>query len=260
VGRTTTDHGLSYGGLDHFFPIPLCYTANVPRDLRPLVLLFDIDGTLVTTGGAGRRAIERTFFERYGAPRVFEGITFAGMTDPAILRAGFAVIGREATEAEMAAVLASYIAVLEDEVRAAEKYALHDGIAAALDRAERELACAIGLGTGNIRDGARVKLARVGIYHRFRFGGFGSDHEDRAELIRIGAERGARSFGRALSDCRVVVIGDTPKDVAAARSIGAESIGVATSFYTKDQLLASGASYAFANMAEQGALEALLAR
>ena len=86
----------------------------------------------------------------------------------------------------------------------------------------------MGLGTGNIREGARVKLSRVGLFERFSFGGFGCDHEDRAALIRRGAERGAEQLGLPLSECRVVVIGDTPKDVAAALACGGECVGVGT--------------------------------
>src|SRR5262249_56415312 len=85
-----------------------------------------------------------------------------------------------------------------------------------------------GLGTGNPREGARRKLERAGLDGHFRFGGFGSDHEDRAELLRIGAGRGATWLGYPPGACRTIVIGDTPHDVAAARAIGADSLGVAT--------------------------------
>src|SRR5690606_10952728 len=114
--------------------------------------------------------------------------------------------------------------------------------------------------TGNIREGARLKLERVAFFEPFRFGGFGCDHEDRAELIRIGAKRGAAQLGAPLAECRVVVIGDTPKDVAAARAIGAESIGVGTGSYRPDELLACGATYAFADFTDSAALPALLGR
>lgn len=227
---------------------------------RSLILLFDIDGTLITSGGAGRRAIERTFEQLFGVKDAFAGVVFAGMTDPAILRAGLERIGRPHSAADVERILALYLAVLEEEVARADRYRLHAGVAAALDRAEAEPDCALGLGTGNVEAGARVKLRRVAIADRFRFGGFGSDHEDRAELIRIGAERGAALLGRARPECRVVVIGDTPKDVAAARAIGADSIAVATSMYSVEALAAAGATWAFPDLDGPGALAALLAR
>jgi phosphoglycolate phosphatase-like HAD superfamily hydrolase len=180
------------------------------------------------------------------------------MTDRAILRAGLVAIGQEPDPVEMDRVLVTYLGVLEEEVRLAEGYRLHDGIEAALERVAREVRVAIGLGTGNIKEGARVKLMRVGIYGRFAFGGFGSDHEERPELIRIGAERGARHLNRPLEECRVVVIGDTPKDVEAAQAIGAECIGVGTGSFTPAELMEAGATYAFSDLGENGAIEAML--
>jgi phosphoglycolate phosphatase-like HAD superfamily hydrolase len=125
--------------------------------------------------------------------------------------------------------------------------------------AGRQAGHAVGLGTGNLRAGAQVKLERVSAYHYFPFGGFGCDAEVRSEVIRVGAERGAEQLGKPLSDCRVVVIGDTPKDVAAAQALGAESIGVGTGPYSPEALLDCGASHAFADLSAPGALEALLA-
>src|SRR5262249_36288604 len=138
------------------------------------------------------------------------------------------------------------------------QYRLHAGILDSLDAARGQTQVAVGLGTGNIREGARVKLSRVGIYDRFAFGGFGCDHEDRCELLRFGARRGADLLGALLQDCRVVVIGDTPKDVAAAQGIGAESIGVGTGRFSAAELLACGASFAFRDLSEAGAREAML--
>jgi phosphoglycolate phosphatase-like HAD superfamily hydrolase len=134
---------------------------------------------------------------------------------------------------------------------------VHEGIHAALDAAVSH-GCAMGLGTGNVEVGARVKLARAGLADRFTFGGFGSDHEDRAELIRIGAERGAQHLGRALGACRVVVIGDTPKDVRAAQAIGAESFAVATGPFSTEQLARTAPTHVFEHLGAPGAIEALL--
>lgn len=224
--------------------------------MRPTVLLFDIDGTLVSTGGAGRRAIERAFLLQTGSAAVLD-FSFAGMTDPAIVRAGLTHAGREAHAEAIAAVLAAYLVVLEEEVRAAERFLVHAGIPEALDHAAGWSGVAIGLGTGNIAEGARVKLGRANLHDRFSFGGFGSDSEDRAELLRVGAERGAAKLGVRREDCRVVIIGDTPKDVAAALAIGAEAVGVGTGPYSASDLRACGAQFAFANLLEAGAIEAL---
>ena len=226
--------------------------------MRPTVLLFDIDGTLLSSGGAGRKAIERAFLERYGRNDAFAKISFAGMTDRAIARAGILACGRESTEAEIDAALDHYVRILEEEVAKADRYRVHDGMLAALDAAFARANTAVGLGTGNIRKGARVKLARVALHERFPFGGFGCDHEDRAELIRMGAQRGADALGAPLKECRVVVIGDTPKDVAAAVAIGAESIAVATGTFKSEQLRETPATFVVENLAAPGALAALL--
>ena len=228
--------------------------------MRPTVLLFDVDGTLVTTGGVGRRALEVAFersFQRRDACRSFR---LDGMTDRAIVRNGLIAIGLEPTEEHIDRVLAGYLEALAEEVAAAPAatYRVHAGVLGVLEAAAAREATAIGLGTGNIREGARIKLERVGIYHHFAFGGFGCDAEDRPALIRRGAERGAARLGMPLEECRVVIIGDTPKDVAAAQALGADSVGVGTASFTPAQLRAAGATHAFADLAAPGAREAVL--
>jgi phosphoglycolate phosphatase-like HAD superfamily hydrolase len=224
---------------------------------RATVFLFDIDGTLITTGGAGRRAMERAFGAVHGRPDAM-GFPMDGMTDRLIVRQALAHISAETTEAEIDRVLAAYVDVLREEVAAcsADRYRVHPGMREAIDGA-RMRGAAVGLGTGNIREGARVKLQRVGLGEAFGFGGFGCDAEDRVQLIRIGAERGAAALGATLDDCRVVIIGDTPKDVAAAQAIGAECVGVGTGHYTPAALMACGATAAFRDLAHPGALAAL---
>jgi len=226
---------------------------------RPTVLLFDVDGTLVSTGGAGRRALERIFEVAYGRSDAC-AFPLDGMTDRAIVRTALRCIGREPRERDIDAVLQGYLEILAQEVASvdSDKYRIHRGIEPALHAAGLCSQAALGLGTGNIREGAKVKLTRVGIYERFAFGGFGCDHEDRAELLRVGAERGAERLGKPLLDCRVVIVGDTPKDVAAAKELGADSVAVATGRYTTEQLKAAGATFAFADLSEPGALDALL--
>ena len=229
--------------------------------MRPTVLLFDIDGTLVTTGGAGKRAIDRAFERRFGRGDACN-FRLDGMTDRAIVRKALAAIGAPAGDADVDAIIDTYLIELVDEVARApaEHYRVHLGMVEAIDRAEASGHCAIGLGTGNVRAGAKIKLDRLGIFERFAFGGFGCDHEDRTELIRTGAIRGAEHLGAPLAACRVVVIGDTPKDVSAAKGIGAECVGVGTGRFRPSELVAAGAEAAFETLADPGAIDFLLGR
>lgn len=224
--------------------------------MRPTVLLFDIDGTLISTGGAGRRAFERAVARRIGRPEVLS-FSFAGMTDRAIARTALDAADRDPTEAAIDDLINAYVAHLAEEIQEAA-CRIYPGIVAAIDAALARPGCAVGLGTGNVRDGARLKLGRVGLFERFGFGGFGSDHERRDELLRIGAARGAAALGTALNECRVVVIGDTPKDIAAARAIGAESVAVATGQYGVEALAACAPTWVFEDLEAEGAVEAVL--
>jgi phosphoglycolate phosphatase-like HAD superfamily hydrolase len=230
--------------------------------LRPTVLLFDIDGTLVTTAGVGRRALERALEARYGTTTVLRDVGFDGMTDRGIVRRALAALGEPAdgpaVEAVMDAILADYVPLLEEEIAQTRDFRLHRGARDVVETLATRAGVAVGLGTGNIRPGAHAKLRPLGVLHHFGFGGFGCDHEERAEIIRIGAGRGAAALGHPVSECRVVVIGDTPRDVAAARAIGADAIGVATARFTRETLLASGAASAFDDLAHPGLLAVLL--
>jgi phosphoglycolate phosphatase-like HAD superfamily hydrolase len=225
--------------------------------MTPTVLLFDIDGTLLHGGGSGRRAVARVFGERFARHEVFDAVRFHGMTDRAIVRGGLVRVGLPADEAAIDAVCAAYLAALAEEVPRAEGFRVMPGAAALLDALAGRPGLAVGLGTGNLREGARIKLEHARLYHHFAFGGFGCDAEDRTELIRIGAERGARHLARPLEDCRVIVIGDTPKDVAAAQAIGARSLTVETSGFSAADLLAAGATWAFPDLTAAGVLPAL---
>jgi phosphoglycolate phosphatase-like HAD superfamily hydrolase len=227
--------------------------------VRPTVLLFDVDGTLVTTVGVGRRALERTFRARFGSSAALDTIDFHGRTDRAIVRAALAALGEpaEGHDAAIDAILAAYLAHLEDEVARADGLRAHPGVAALLDAVARWPAAAVGLGTGNIRAGARLKLAPLRLFDRFAFGGFGCDHEHRPALLHIGATRGAARLHAPVDTCRVVVIGDTPLDVEAAAAIHADSIAVATSRYDEETLRAAGATHVFPDLAHAEVLDAL---
>ncbi|HEU4407370.1 MAG TPA: haloacid dehalogenase-like hydrolase [Polyangiaceae bacterium] len=211
------------------------------RPERPTVYLFDIDGTLIT-GGGGRDAMERALALAVGAAEAHASFSFSGMTDRAIARRALAELGAEPDEDTIGRVIEHYLAFLIEDLAAAP-CATPAGALAALERAGSFEGVALGLGTGNVERGARAKLARVGLAGRFTFGGFGCDHEERAELLRVGAARGAARLGRAPEACRVVVVGDTPLDVAAAHAIGAECVAVATGSYARAELAACGPAF-----------------
>lgn len=229
---------------------------------RPTVLLYDVDGTLVDTGGAGRRSIAAAFERHFAeAPSSFEkalNFPFGGMTDRAIVRRGLVGAQVEATEAVMDAIIRHYLAILQDEVARSTRYRVIEGVAAAVAHTAQAASVAVGLGTGNVEDGARIKLRRSGIDQHFAFGGYGSDAEDRAALLGIGAERGAARLGARREACRVVIIGDTPKDVAAARALGVESLAVATGSFSVDELARSEPTRVVSSLAEEGVLAWLL--
>ena len=141
---------------------------------RPTVVLFDVDGTLITTGGTGRKALQRAFERVHGRPDACAHFSFAGMTDRAIFREGLRAIGADTEPVSIDALLASYLAHLEREVAEAPVYRVHAGIVSALDALYALSHVALGLGTGNVEAGARTKLARVDLNRYFSFGGFGS--------------------------------------------------------------------------------------
>lgn len=231
--------------------------------MRHTVFLFDIDGTLILTGGAGRKAMEAAFLDVYGekGPPSLK-FHFGGMTDRAIVRLGVRAIEGQSDpdEKEIDAVLDAYVARLAVEVERSDSYRVLPGVSGVLARlrAQDPTRVAIGLGTGNVRKGAYTKLARGALGESFAFGGFGCDHEDRGELLRVGATRGATALGVPLAECRVVVIGDTPKDVSAAHAIGAECIGVGTGGFAHDELVALGATHGFADLTHADVYDALV--
>lgn len=224
---------------------------------RPTVFLFDIDGTLLLTGGAGRRAVEGAFGRVVGRPDACRSFSFGGMTDRAIARAGLLAIGETATTERIDAILAAYLELLEGEVTRSPRYQVMPGVLDAVATLRGRRDCAVGLGTGNLRSGAEIKLQRGDLWRLFDFGGFGCDDEDRTALLAIGAARGAQKLGASVKDCRVVVIGDTERDVAAAHGIGAECIAVGTGSVPLDVLRQAGATHVYADLTVPAALAAL---
>ena len=225
----------------------------------PRVLLFDIDGTLLTANGAGRRALSSAFRDVCGRSDAIEGIDFRGMTDALIIERALASQPDAANPCNIKNIYTAYVNHLERELAGCRAARALPGVESLLTHLHsRRGPLAIGLGTGNIEPAAYMKLNKVGLGRFFEFGGFGSDHRARSEIIRIGAMRGCQRLGCEVKDCQVVVIGDTFHDVDAALAIGARAVGVGTSGRTPQELLSHGATHAFLTLEDPSAVAALL--
>lgn len=220
---------------------------------RPPILLFDVDGTLVSVGGAGRRAIQKAASVVYG-PGVAEALSairFDGMTDRLIVRGACERLGRDFVDADCDRVFAAYVPALHQELAEAS-YEVYEGVAALLEALSRAGAL-LGLGTGNIEAGAYAKLGRAGLSHHFSFGGFGEDGESREAILTVALARAAARVGRAIAPSDAIVIGDTPRDMEAARAVGSIAVGVATGRFSCEVLVAAGAHHAFVTLADERA-------
>ncbi len=218
-----------------------------------MLYLFDIDGTLIGGDGSGRRAFERACHDCMGVAGALDHLRLDGMTDPLILERVFRHHhDRAPTQAETRAILDAYVRHLEAEV-AAGLYQVKPAVDETLSLLERAGAT-IGLATGNIEAGARIKLRRGDLWRRFPFGGFGDDApataDGRTELVRTAILRGQARAGRSFARDDIFVIGDTPKDIVAAHAAGARAGAVATGWYALDELVAAGADAAYPTMAE----------
>lgn len=188
------------------------------------IVLVDLDGTLVSTGGVGRRAMAEALEREMGFADALADIELAGNTDGRILAEVFdRFVARAPAPEEVTRVLAQYLTLLDALLAAATGYRTLPGVSAWVERLSASPAHEVGLGTGNIEAGARRKLSPAGLNRWLSFGGFGCDAHHRDDILRTAAERGRQ---RAPKARRVVVVGDTLHDVASARAIGAEVIGV----------------------------------
>ena len=218
---------------------------------KPQAILFDIDGTLISTGGAGAASWRLAFEELYGIPADIGRFTDAGMTDPEVGRVTFRnVIGREPTPDEMALLMNRRNAYLPRTVAESERYRVLDGVPETLERLSQS-GFLLGLTTGGVETAAHLKLARADLNHYFCFGGYGSDSSDRAELTRKAIERAELILGGPVDRRRVLVVGDTPLDVAAAHAAGAVAVGVASGNFDENELRAAGADYVLSSLREE---------
>jgi phosphoglycolate phosphatase len=214
------------------------------------LILFDIDGTLIDTGGAGARSWSWAFEHLFGRTVDVGRYSKSGMTDPAIARATFTqVMEREPIAGELTRLMASYQSVLPDYVASSPDYRVLAGVKELLERLTGA-GLLLGLTTGGLEAAAHAKLGRGRLNHFFLVGGYGSDSEDRVALTRTAIERGERMLDGPFDLSEVIVVGDTPLDIAAAEGVGAVSVGVASGRYGVDELSAAGADHVLASLVD----------
>jgi phosphoglycolate phosphatase-like HAD superfamily hydrolase len=227
------------------------------------LVLFDIDGTILLTDGAGKRAIHRALREVFGSTGP-DDHAFGGKTDPQIVRELMRIDGHEDPHIDdrMPLLLDRYVAYLGEELDAsAEHVETMPGVHELLDALEQRDDAIIGLLTGNLVEGAKAKLGSVGIdFGRFKVGAFGSDHEMRGELPAVAQRRVRDELGLDIAGSNVVVIGDTPADIDCGRSIGARAIAVATGTYSVDDLRAHNPAAVFEDLSDTIAVLAAIMR
>lgn len=215
-------------------------------------IMFDIDGTLVRTGGAGKAAMEAALCEEFGVQLTSEEIPYSGRTDLAIGRDLLTAHGIEPT-ANQTKLVEGYLTRLPYYL---ERFPgrVCPGVIELLGELRKRSDVVLGLITGNVRRGAERKLGHYGLWENFAVGGFGDDHDDRDDVARaaLGAVEG--HVGAKLDPADVWVIGDTPLDVKCARAIGAKAVAVATGWHPMDDLVASGPDLALADLSDPAEL------
>jgi phosphoglycolate phosphatase-like HAD superfamily hydrolase len=215
----------------------MAFPACLRHNGRMHVCLFDIDGTLISSGGAGKRALEAALRSEFGLTPATENLLLTGRTDRAILRDLFRRHALVESPANWQRLRAAYLHHLPACLKASPGMVL-PGIAAFLERLRAEARVAVGLLTGNLRDGARIKLGHFDLFHHFGFGGYGDEHLDRDDVAREALAAVHERFNGSVRPEHILVVGDTPLDIRCARAIGARVAAVATGWHPAEELAA----------------------
>lgn len=219
------------------------------------LLLFDLDWTLIYTGGAGVRALNSAFKRQFGIAEAMKKINPDGKTDPAICREMIKVhMGREPGQAEINKLCEGYLEYLAQEVPQGPGYRILPGIPELLKTLSAMDQYIMGLGTGNLVEGARIKLARADFMKYFKFGGYGSDAELRPDVLRTAVARGQEVAGQTFAPRDVIVIGDNIRDVQAGQAIGAVTVAVATGPMSEAELAVAKPDHLFKDLSDTNAI------
>lgn len=213
------------------------------------LILFDIDGTLIDSGEAGTRALNLAFEEVFSIPDAFKGISMAGKTDIQIMREALRIHGLDSENGNIETLCKGYLRHLKKEIENPRRHLKPYAGEVLKDLSGKE-DFVLGLLTGNIREGARIKLGPFGIHQYFTLGAFGDDDEDRNRLLPVAVKRFREVYKKDINYKDCIVIGDTPRDVECAKVHGAIAIAVATGPYSYETLLNSGADLVFSDMSE----------
>ena len=216
------------------------------------LVLFDIDGTLIDSGGAGVRSLDLALKDLFSIENGFHGISMAGKTDTQIIKEGIMKHGLSAN-GTIDAVIKAYLNYLKREINNDRKH-VKPGIYEVLEELKPLQDLGLGLLTGNIEEGARIKLEPFRLNEYFPAGAFGSDDEDRNNLLPIAVKRFEELFQQKIEADNCIIVGDTPRDVECAHIYGAMCIAVATGPYSYDDLIEAGADYVVQDLSDRNAL------
>jgi phosphoglycolate phosphatase len=222
----------------------------VSADATHIAILFDIDGTLIDTGGAGAASWRMAFDELYGIPADISQFAESGMTDPEVGRKTFVgVLGRDPERKEFARVLERRLHYLHQTVAESDGYRVLPGVDELLPKLLEE-GYLTGLVTGNTEAAAHIKLHRAQLNRFFSFGGYGSDSNDRGEVARVALKRAAFVYGADVTPEQAFAVGDTPRDAEAAHAAGMKCVNVATGTYNESQLRNGGGDWVIGSLKE----------
>jgi phosphoglycolate phosphatase len=211
------------------------------------LLLWDIDGTLISTGAAGHRAIELATAQRFGGAGNLDGVEIAGRTDSGIAHQILAKYGEPVTEETVDKFLDLYLELLAGELPRSKGQVM-PGVLELLQRAATQPDTVLGLLTGNLRRGAQLKLEHYQLWHFFAFGAFADDHHDRNQLGPFALTRARESTGKDFLPVQVDVIGDTGHDIACGKAFGARTIAIATGSWPSERLAEYAPDFIFEDL------------